>query len=81
MEAVTPPRTAVAPMREYMPGWMCQSGNQSAKHEPMRAPNELPSMMEGMNSPPGTDAPQARLISSRYVKAWMQRLLRVKCSW
>mmetsp|Transcript_15463 Transcript_15463/g.21337 ORF Transcript_15463/g.21337 Transcript_15463/m.21337 type:complete len:205 (+) Transcript_15463:1178-1792(+) len=63
-----------------MPGWMCQVGSHLIRQAPTRPPKEEPSMMEGMNRPPGNAAPHAREESSMYPNAWTHRLLRVKCS-
>lgn len=68
-ERNTPPSTAVAPMSEYIPGWMCQEGSHCTRHVPTSPPKEEPSMMEGMNRPPGTAAPHASDIRIMYVKA------------
>jgi hypothetical protein len=70
-ERKTPPSTAVAPISEYRPGWMCHAGSHCTSCTPARPPNDEPSMMDGMNNPPGTAAPHAMDISTMYVHAKM----------
>lgn len=48
----------------YTPGWMFQPGSQSRSCMPNSAPQEEPTMREGMKRPPGMATPAPTLMST-----------------
>ena len=64
-QGILPPRTAVPPTRAYMLGTMWKVGKTFSKTAPTKSPNEAPTMIQGMNKPPGMARPAAYDMKTR----------------